>query len=202
MNWKVVIIYLAALACYSVDGLGATPSSNEPLPFTMWKEHQIVEAKNQVVRLSNRIHLLKTGRYKVEAIVSESKQPLMDDEGEKEYQSLKDFKGSKVDEETLKQAEEKVLKKVQERMKIALGNLQYAKELNIDDYLAVYLSRFKDDDQALKKVIGKLSSEELVEILKSKMVDKSAIRQGVRPNSIISELQPTSSPVSEDEKSL
>ncbi len=202
MPWKVVLIYLAALACHSVPGLGVALATNEPLPFSAWKERQIVEAKNQVVRLSNRIHLLKTGRYRAEAIVSRPQQPLMGAEGEKEYQSLKDFKNNRVDTETLKKAEERVLKKAQERMKVALGNLQYAKELNIDDYLAVYLSRFKNDDEALQHVVGRLSQEELVDILKSKMANKPVLRPGVRANSIISELQPSSTASVEEEKNL
>lgn len=194
MKWRVLLTFLVTLACgYGVDSRGSTPTTNEPFPFSMWKEHQIVEAKNQVVRLSNRIHLLKTGRYKVEDIVSESQQPLMEVEDEQEYESLKDFRGSKIDAETLKMAEEKVLKKAQERMKVALGNLQYAKELSIEDYLAVYLSRFKDDEEALKKVIGKLSQEELVEILKGKMGDQPSDRA----NAIISEIQtPATAPPS------
>lgn len=198
MKFRVLLIYLAALTCFGFNSFGAT-SSSEPLPFSAWKEHQIVEAKNQVVRLSNRIHLLKTGRYKAEAVVTESKDPLLGHEGEKEYQSLKD---TKVDAETLKTAEEKVLKSVQDRMKTALGNLQYAKELNMEDYLAVYLSRFKDDDEALSKVIGKLSKEELLEIVKSQMVDNSTVRPGVRPNSIISELQPPQNTSASQEKNL
>ena len=54
-----------AYFCYAADSLAAKKDI-DLMSFKRWKETQVVEAKNQVVRLSNRIHLLKTGRYKLE----------------------------------------------------------------------------------------------------------------------------------------
>ena len=173
MKVKMAFFSLIAMLCYATFGFASDSSSltgGDILSFHLWKERQIVEAKNQVVRLSNRIHLLKTGRYKLEAGALDLKEPLLGEQGEQEYESLKN-KEKNIDEETLKKAEEKVLKTAQDRMKTALENLQYAKELNIDDYLAVYLSQYKEDDESLKKLIKKLSDQELLELVKSQIAN-------------------------------
>lgn len=174
--------------------------SSEPLPFGLWKEHQVVEAKNQVVRLSNRIHLLKTGRYKMESVRIDG-EPLLGSAGEKEYQDLK-ASASGVDDDTLKKAEAKVLKSVEDKMKMALENLQYAKELSIDDYLVVYLSRFKDDAEALQRVVGKLSQEELVEILKVQISKDSGGRRPKASATVLSNIKAAEAGADKAPKSL
>lgn len=163
------MIFLLALACYAMSGFAAK-KTGDLLSFKRWKSQQVVEAKNGVVRLSNRIHLLKTGRYKLEPKDLKGKgAPLLGDQGEEEYENLKGFDVKSVDEETLKAAEKKVLKNAEARMQVALGSLQYAKELSIDDYLAVYLSRFQADEKSLKRVVRKLSDADILALVKSQI---------------------------------
>ncbi len=179
------VIILALAIAIPMAFSQAESVSVDPLTFGRWKDHQVVEAKNQVVRLSNRLHLLKTGRYKVESVKIDG-EPLLGDEGEKEYN---DLKTGGVDEETLKKAEDKVLKTVQDKMKAALENLQYAKELSVDDYLEVYLSRFKDDELALKKVVAKLSENEVMQILKTQMAKGPGGRKSQLPAADLSNIK-------------
>lgn len=185
MNVKILIIYILAFLCYAADG-----STVEPASFQAWKERQVVGARNHVVRLSNRIHLLKNGRYKFEKS-EQSNEPLLGTEGEKAYEELKNRAKVKAEEETVKEAEKRLLKQAETRMKTALENLQYAKELSIEDYFAVYLSQFQHDPKALQKVAAKLSDTEVLELLKAMLSQTSAVTTppSQKPSAVISDLQ-------------
>jgi hypothetical protein len=144
--------------------LAATRSQNpEPYGFQRWKDHQVVEARNQVVRLTNRMHLLKTGRYKLD---NES-QPLLEDKDEKLYKELKSLGDDKKVEKA--EAEKALLKSVEGKMQMAIENLQIAKDLTIDDYIVVYLSRYSDDTEALVRLVERLSKDEVLQLLQVRL---------------------------------
>lgn len=137
----------------SLNGFAAPneKSTSEILSFQEWKGAQVLEAKNQVVRLSNRITLLKKGILKVEdsAEVAIDKQDPELSSGRVKTLEDKDLVG-----------------RLETQLKSALENLQFTTELGLKDYFAVYLSRYKDQPEAISAAASKLSKEEVLELLK------------------------------------
>ncbi|NQZ02429.1 MAG: hypothetical protein HRT45_17360 [Bdellovibrionales bacterium] len=159
-RFSILLILVMAFS----SAFAAKKSQNaEPYSFQRWKDHQVVEARNQVVRLTNRMHLLKTGRYKLDT----EQMPLLEAEDEKLYKELKALGDDKKTEKA--ETEQLLLKSVESRMQMAIENLQIAKDLSIDDYLAVYLSRYSEDTSALKRLVDRLSKEEVLELLQARL---------------------------------
>lgn len=115
-----------------------------PLPFKAWREQQLMEARNQVVRVTNKMTLDRSQPVPLQTSV--------------EANPSKGLKGSKPETE----------------LKRALDNLQSAKELTIEDYFLVYLSRYKGQPQALEFIAQRLTREEIAELLKV-MLNSSSV---------------------------
>lgn len=128
------------------------------LSFKDWKDSQVVEAKNQVVRLSNRIILLKKGVLKVEAEKKDSTAVNAD-----------------LGTDRVRTSDNRdMIVEAEAQLKSALESLQFTTELNLKDYFAVYLSRFKDQPEALSLAAQKLSKEEVVELLQVSMKEEAS----------------------------
>lgn len=131
-----------------------------PMSFTVWKDQQILESQNLVVRLSNRIQLVKTGRYKGQDSNLDAQLDQADIYGDRQTASTTSSEGQS-------DSQQELLQKSERQLQQALENLQYAKELSLEDYLAVYLVKFKDNSEALSQLAGQLSQEEVSMVLQS-----------------------------------
>lgn len=160
---KTVTILLVLFTTFMPLLAVAKNPSPEPFSFQRWKDQQVVEARNHVVRLTNRMHLLKTGRYKVD----KETLPLLDEQDEKLYKELKVLGEDQNAERA--GAEKLLLKSVEARMKMAIENLQIAKDLTIDDYIAVYLSAYSENTEALSRLVERLSKDEILNLLQARL---------------------------------
>jgi len=162
---KIKATLFTIILLFSTVILAAVPEkrANDPQGFQLWKEHQVVEARNRVVRLTNRMHLLKTGRYKLDT----ENLPLLEEADERLYKELKAFGEGKEAEKA--EIEQVLLSRVEAQMQTAIENLQIAKDLGIEDYIEVYLSRYQDDEESLKRLLKKLSQDEILQILQSRL---------------------------------
>ena len=111
--------------------------------FQSWKEQQILEAQNQTLRVSARIAQLKTGK----SAAAKDSAPVP---------ASSKFKKSESDSVA---AAEKDLRRAQESLKAA-------NDLNIEDYISVYLPSLRENPEALQALSLKMSKEELAEIFK------------------------------------
>ena len=131
--------------------------AQEPLisvfTFQNWKEQQILDAQNQALRVSARIGHLKSSK----GTASKDSTPLP---------ANSKFKKSEIDSVA---AAERDLRRAQESLKAA-------NDLNIEDYVTVYLPTLREDPEALQALAQKMSKEELAEIF------KVLLRQEVAPD--------------------
>jgi hypothetical protein len=111
--------------------------------FQNWKEQQILDAQNQALRISARIGHLKSGK----GSTSKDSTPLP---------ANSKFKKSESDSVV---AAERDLRRAQESLKAS-------NELNIEDYVTVYLPTLRENPEALQALTQKMSKEELAEIFK------------------------------------
>lgn len=115
-----------------------------PLTFQNWKDQQVLDAQNGLLRVSARISQLKNGKGGTSA---------------KESAALP--ANSK-----LKKAEVDTVSAAERDLRRAQESLQAANNLNLDDYVAIYLPTLRDQPEAIQQLGQKLSKDELVEILK------------------------------------
>lgn len=112
------------------------------LSFKKWKQNQIIDAQNKVVRLSNKMHLLKTQHFQ------------LNDEQMAEMNKLD-------------------IEKQQNRLNLAIDNLQFSKDLTLDDYYAIYLSQYTNNSTALSEYLKSASNEEMVKVLQAYLQKQS-----------------------------
>ncbi|MGE3683966.1 MAG: hypothetical protein AB7G93_19775 [Bdellovibrionales bacterium] len=139
-----------------------TPATSSPpvLTFQAWKDKQILEAQNLVLRTSARISQLRTGKN----TSSEVKSP----------ESLPKGKLKKASEADLISLAEGDLKRAQETMDAA-NNLQ------IEDYIHVYLPTLHGRADAVQILTERLTKEELGELFKGLMLKET--RNDTKQNS-------------------
>src|SRR5690606_12552849 len=101
---------------------GEAQEAGSLLSFNEWKEAQVLEFQNSVVRLSNRIQLIKTGRYQPE------EGPTLADSGASRSLPGEGFRLQRA--ETRKD----LLVQTERELKRASERLQYAQGLAMDDY--------------------------------------------------------------------
>lgn len=111
--------------------------------FQNWKEQQILDAQNQALRISARIGHLKSGK----GSTSKDSTPLP---------ASSKFRKAESDSVA---AAERDLRRAQESLKAA-------NELNVEDYVTVYLPTLRENPEALQALAQKMSKEELAEIFK------------------------------------
>ena len=142
---KFVVITVLYFLLNNQFVMAQEPSS--PMTFAKWKEMQVNDAQNGVVRLSNSLLLLKTERYDPSRILPEVATDIKEEESSSEMR-------------------EDLIQKTEQQLKMALERLEFTKELGFKDYFSVYLERFKSSDEALTRVAQQLSSSEVVDLLK------------------------------------
>ena len=129
--------------------LGALSFAQEPpsgLTFQSWKEQQVLEAQNQMLRISARINQLKTSK----GVKGDPKDP-----------SLAKLPTSRV-----KKTELDPIVSAEKELKRGQESLDAANSLQLEDYISIYLPTLQDQPGALDKLAEKLSKEELAEIFK------------------------------------
>jgi hypothetical protein len=119
----------------------------DPLKFKSWKEQQIMEAQNEVLRLSARLHQAKTAAKAEKSSVAD------------DYVTAARFdQGAELTEKDLKRAQD---------------NLLFAKDLTIEDYADVYVSDLQQKPEQFSKLVDSLSKEELSQIMRILMKNKA-----------------------------
>lgn len=132
-----------------------TATTIDPLSFKSWKEQQQVEAQNQLTRVNNRIVLLKAGKLKPEDVAVE-----FNHFGEVEAD------GPKLTARAQKISSTDILVRLEREQSRSQKNLEFAKDLGLEEYFLGYLNQFQENQSALSQVAGRLSKEEVIELLK------------------------------------
>ena len=133
-----------ALTILLVFGFAAVAET--PLKFKAWKEQQIVEAQNEVLRISARLR-------------SQKNNPKI------ERSTDSDLLGSS----RFQQAPEVTagdLKNAQETLTIA-------KEFTLEDYADVYVSNLQEEPEQFTKLMNSLSKDEMTQLMKILVKNKT-----------------------------
>ena len=117
-----------------------------PLVFKEWKNQQVLDAQNQVLRASTRVTQLRAGKPAVTP-----------------------KKSARLPNDKVREATEDDLTVAERDLKHAQDGLTTSTNLTFSNYIDVYLPVLKDNPAALAKLAEKLSKEELGEIFKALM---------------------------------
>lgn len=126
----------------------------ELLPFKAWKDQKIIEAQNLSARLGNRIVLLRAGKIKAEDLALEFPQLT----GEVDSTNLT-ARAQKLHSGDL-------LERLDRELARSQKNLEFARELTLEEYAIGYLNQFQDSPEALSRMAERLSKDEMAELLK------------------------------------
>lgn len=166
-----------------VSSAWAQGPSSEPMPFKNWRDQQVVEAQNQVARVSNRIVLLKAGRVKPEEVTAE-------------FNNFEDTQNSaetvKLTSKAQKMSSNDVLARLEKELSQRQKSLEFARDLGFQEYFLGYLTQFQENPEAISAVAGKLSKEEVTELLKVLLKsNQSSLDSGrnTRSNSTLRKLE-------------
>ncbi|MCB0357256.1 MAG: hypothetical protein KDD40_09630 [Bdellovibrionales bacterium] len=171
------MLMLVIFLSFTFQGMAEeVPLEAKAVSFNKWKQLQVVEAQNKVVRLSNLLLLLKSEKYTLEnslpQVANESKQDIQIPE--KQQQEL--------------------IGQTEGQLKTAVASLDFAKELTLNDYFSVYLRQFKDNKSALEALAQDMDKSEIAEVLSSLIsVNSSPVSVDVEENKHINVVskQPT-----------
>jgi hypothetical protein len=141
---KIVVICLTIMCALAWGQEKFQPAYS----FQEWKEQQVLEAQNQMLRLSSHISQLKTGK------------PSPHDTKDSAPANLPNSRIKKSTESDTMAIAERDLKRAQE-------SLESASLLQLDDYISIYLPTLQDQPEALSKLADKMSKEQLAEIFKN-----------------------------------
>lgn len=122
-------------------------AAEEPYTFQAWKEQQVLEAQNQVLRISARMSHLKSGKKSTAAGGDTAGLP-----------------SSRV-----KKAETDTVASAERELRRAQESLQTANTLTMDEYISVYLPTLQANPDAIQALSQKLSKDELAEIFRGFM---------------------------------
>jgi len=145
------------LLVFSVPAFAQDPST-EPLPFKNWKEQQIIDAQNQVARVSNRIVLLKAGKVRPEDISVEF------NNFEEDVPASVD--SAKLTSKAQKLSSKDILARLEKELSRRQKSLEFAKDFGFEEYFLGYLAQFQENPEAISSVAGRLSKDEVTELLK------------------------------------
>lgn len=149
--YKLSLMILMVAATAAV----AQSPSTDPLSFKSWKEQQQVEAQNQLTRVNNRLVLLKAGKLKPEDVVVE-----FNGFGEN------DRDVPKLTARAQKITSNDILARLEREQSRSQKNVEFAKDLGIAEYFQGYLIQFQENQAALAQIAGRLSKDEVIELLK------------------------------------
>lgn len=137
--------------------LGMAQEPNAPLTFKAWREQQVVDAQNQLARLSNKIVLVKSGRMKAEEAMADATQGGESDSAELQGLTARAQRAAAKDS----------LERLDRELQRARKAVEMTKDLGVQDYFIGYLSQFQNNSEALSQAASKLSKEEVTELLRS-----------------------------------
>ncbi len=158
-----IAVFIAALS-FAFPALAQSPQPTAALTFQAWKDQQVLEAQNQVLRASSHIVQVRAAK------------PGSSDS--KETAALPSSRVKKAGDGDQVALADKDLKRAQESLEAA-GSLQ------LEDYIAIYLPSLQDQPEAAAKLVEKLTKEELAEITKglirkgSKLSDTKRNARGI-----------------------
>jgi hypothetical protein len=133
-----------ALTLLLVFGFAAVAET--PLKFKAWKEQQIVEAQNEVLRISARLRAQKNA-------------PKTEKSTDTDLLSSSRFQQApEVTTGDLKNAQE---------------TLTIAKEFTLEDYADVYVSNLQEEPEQFTKLMNSLSKDEMAQLMKILVKNKN-----------------------------
>jgi hypothetical protein len=147
------ICLLFAICIFTGNAVG---QENSPLPFKIWKDQQITEARNQVVRISNRRTLAKASA--------------------KSSENEPDHSRTVSSEEISTQQHVQRPSNLETDLQQANENLESAKELSFEDYVTVYLAAYKNRPEVLAGISQRLTKEEVAALL-SLVLNRNRIQE-------------------------
>ncbi len=139
MKFALFALITASLTTFAQEPVGLT--------FQSWKDQQVLEAQNQLLRASNRLAQAKTGRSPA-PLQTASTKPIND-------------KVKKTQDDPVTAAERDV--------KRAQDTLERAKELDFAQYIEIYLPTLEGQPEVLQKLSDQFSKDELAQIVKTLM---------------------------------
>lgn len=147
-------------------------AATTPLKFRAWREQQILDAQNEVLRISAHLHQLKSAP-KGERIADKDSDDFLN--------SSRFERSPDVTEKDLKNAQE---------------NLEAARDLGLEDYADVYVSNLKEQDpEQFSKLMDSLSKEELAQLMKILVKNKADEPSNATHNkAVISPVAATAAP--------
>ncbi|MBX3020631.1 MAG: hypothetical protein KF799_03050 [Bdellovibrionales bacterium] len=146
------LIKILVVVLFSLSAFAQEPVSPSPLTFQTWKDQQVLEAQNQVLRISARMSFLKSSKSSGSV---------------KEPSHIANGKLRKISDTDTMATAEQDLKRAQE-------SLAAANALQFEDYVDVYIPTLANQPEALQKLSDRLSKEELAEIFKGIMKGSAA----------------------------
>jgi hypothetical protein len=147
----------------TLSGFALAAGSAEPtvLTFSAWRAEQVLEAQNQALRINARLNQSKASKAPTEVKGSTNTKGLPGTR----LKSTSDNESISVLEHDLKRAQD---------------SLQAAHNLELDDYINIYLPTLQDQPDALNSLAEKLNKEDLVEIF------KGLVKRGTKSNDAMS----------------
>lgn len=121
----------------------AQNSAPHVLTLQAWKDQQVLEAQNQVLRAAARLAQLKNSKR-----------------GSVSKESLK------IGSSRVKQVEVDPLTAADRELRRSQEGLSSAQNYGLDEYIAIYLPTLSDQAEAINALTERLSKEELAEIVK------------------------------------
>ena len=147
---------MISLFASSLFAQGTEESPELGMTFQAWKDQQILESQNEMLRISARISQLKASGKSSGASAKG---------GKPQVPSSSRVKALEADPLTLA---ERDLRRTQERL-VTANNLQ------LSDYVLVYLPSIQDQPEVIESLTNRLSKEELSEILRFILTKNSRI---------------------------
>lgn len=140
-----ILISILAKLAYAQD------SVPNVLTVQAWKDQQVLEAQNQVLRVGAKLGALKNSKSNA---------------GTKEALKLGSTR--------VKQIESDPVTITERELRRAQESLQSAQNYGLDEYIAIYLPTIADHAEAITTLTNRLSKEELAEIVKALLKKESA----------------------------
>ena len=163
-----------ALTLLSAPAFAQDPSTAgpKPLTFAAWRDQQVLEGQNQVLRASARVAQLKAGK----SISGKSVEP-MDLPHNSKWKKSAEGDSLAAAEQDLKRAQETV---------------ENASQAEFEDYVEVYIPTLTEHPEAVAKLAEKLSREELATIFKLLMRSQAAPSNAKRNTDLVGALNVSS----------
>lgn len=138
---------------------------NQPLTFQNWKENQVNEATTQMFKISSRISQLRAVKPAAGG--------------------MKEAAQTNLPSTRVKTADADPLSLAEKDLRRAKESLEAANNLELTDYVNIYLPTLETQPEALQKLIEKLPKEDLGDILKA-ILTKNSRFDAKRNNSVVS----------------